>query len=341
VHPKIVAVASYVVEKVRNGDKVVLFCHHHATAGELTGVLWRKLTRLPTFPKLPHRMLRGAWTEILNRGIEHHFAADPEKLQDLPQYVRIFVKWLCSPLIQGQTESWLHSLPTSHRGLVDALTKIQARSARGPQISQAAITLFMVLTDPQSKSTRSLLREANDNDDVDFIPGGRKEAPRLLTMCPPPEGEKKHFLYHYKQPDTALAIFNSPFGPDVLIATDALSEGIDLHSYCRTVIHYELNPSPIRTIQRNGRLRRINSWAAKIQKPVECSYPYLKGTRDERLVAIMQHRLAAFSLLLGGAPEIQLDEDTETSEKWRMEVIDSVKSKLQKNSTALRAHAPG
>jgi superfamily II DNA/RNA helicase len=159
-------------------------------------------------------------------------------------------------------------------------------------------------------------------------------------MCPPPQGEKKAFLYHHKQPDTALAIFNSPFGPDVLIATDALSEGIDLHSYCRTVIHYELNPSPIRTIQREGRLRRINSWAAKTQKPVERSYPCFKGTRDERLVKIMKDRLDAFSLLLGGAPEIQLEDDAETRERWRMEVINAVKSKLQKNSAALRAHPP-
>ena len=62
--------------------------------------------------------------------------------------------------------------------------------------------------------------------------------------------------------DIVLAVFNSPFGPDVLVATDRLSEGVDLHRFCRHVIHYELDRSPVRTLQRNGRVRRIGSWAA-------------------------------------------------------------------------------
>lgn len=45
----------------------------------------------------------------------------------------------------------------------------------------------------------------------------------------------------------------------VLVTTDHLSEGVDLHRWCRHLIHYELDPSPIRTIQRNGRIRRIDS----------------------------------------------------------------------------------
>ena len=129
----------------------------------------------------------------------------------------------------------------------------------------------------------------------------------------------------------ALAIFNSPFGPEVMVATDRLSEGIDLHSHCRTVIHYELDPSPIRTIQRNGRLRRINGWSAALGKPIECGYPAFLGTRDERLVDIMQGRLAAFSLLLGGAHEVSVEEDgwdDRSDEEWRKGVLKVAKGKL-------------
>ena len=85
----------------------------------------------------------------------------------------------------------------------------------------------------------------------------------MLGICPPSENkDEKPLFLHNDQPDTVLSIFNSPFGPDVLVVTDKLSEGIDLHRYCRHLIHYELNPSPIRTVQRNGRLRRVNSWSA-------------------------------------------------------------------------------
>jgi ERCC4-related helicase len=107
-------------------------------------------------------------------------------------------------------------------------------------------------------------------------------------------------IFFQRQPDITLAIFNSPFGPDVLVATDRLSEGVDLHRYCRHLIHHELDPSPVRTVQRNGRLRRVSSWAARTKQPICIMYPALKGTRDERLVEIMQLRLQQFDLLLGG-----------------------------------------
>jgi ERCC4-related helicase len=78
------------------------------------------------------------------------------------------------------------------------------------------------------------------------------------------------------------------------------SEGFDLHRYCRHIIHYELDPSPMRTIQRNGPVRRVDCWAARTGKPLVIGYPVFRGTRDERLVETMQRRLTQFDLLLGG-----------------------------------------
>jgi hypothetical protein len=43
----------------------------------------------------------------------------------------------------------------------------------------------------------------------------------------------------------------------VLLATDAASEGLNLHARCRVVIHYELPWSPARLEQRTGRVDRI------------------------------------------------------------------------------------
>jgi superfamily II DNA or RNA helicase len=43
----------------------------------------------------------------------------------------------------------------------------------------------------------------------------------------------------------------------LLLATDAASEGLNLHSRCRVVIHYELPWSPARLEQRTGRVDRI------------------------------------------------------------------------------------
>ena len=78
------------------------------------------------------------------------------------------------------------------------------------------------------------------------------------------------------KPDIVLALFDSPFGPDVLVTTDRLSEGVDLHRCCRHLIHYELDPSPVRTLQRNGRIRRVGSWAALTERPICLCLPGLR-----------------------------------------------------------------
>ena len=53
----------------------------------------------------------------------------------------------------------------------------------------------------------------------------------------------------------AIARFNS--GDALLVATDAASEGLNLHHRCRLVIHFELPWSPSRLHQRCGRVNRI------------------------------------------------------------------------------------
>jgi len=146
---------------------------------------------------------------------------------------------------------------------------------------------------------------------------------------------------HNRQPDTAISIFNSPFGPDVLVVTDKLSEGIDLHRYCRHLIHYELDPSPIRTVQRNGRLRRVNSWAAATGRPILYAYPAFGGTRDHRLVQIMKNRIGSFSLLLGGVQDFDVEDVVDSEEKWRNDVIATAKSRLGKAGGQLSARKSG
>ena len=48
----------------------------------------------------------------------------------------------------------------------------------------------------------------------------------------------------------------------LLLATDAASEGLNLHHRCRAVVHYELAWSPVRLQQRTGRVDRIGQTRA-------------------------------------------------------------------------------
>lgn len=57
--------------------------------------------------------------------------------------------------------------------------------------------------------------------------------------------------------------FNSPFWPMILSTTSAGQEGIDLDAYCRRIMHYTVPYSPMAFEQRDGRIDRRKSLAAR------------------------------------------------------------------------------
>ncbi len=327
IHSKMAAVAKKVKTAIERGEKVVLFCHHHATAQELTARLDSELPKAIATQSPALSTWSQAWDEVLDAADE---TPHEKSLRDT------FIQWLCADLIRVQTWGWLCAASASEANLAEALVKTNGRRGR-ETISAAAQRLYSTLI--QSKSSRAVLQEAKDRPEL--IPGANG-AGRVLGVCTPSENEEEESLFlHNQQPDTVISIFNSPFGPDVLVVTDRLSEGIDLHRYCRHLIHYELDPSPVRTVQRNGRLRRVNSWAAVTGQPIRYAYPAFRGTRDHRLVQIMKKRIDSFSLLLGGVQDFDVEEVVGSDEAWRNRVIAVAKEHLAAAGGQLRAREPG
>jgi hypothetical protein len=193
-----------------------------------------------------------------------------------------------------------------------------------PAIGEAARNLVDGLLDTQSTSTRALLRSIARGTHTfggrsSHFPGRLDAGLRVMgSWGHEGHGEPPTTLYTGKV-DIVLALFNSPFGPDVLVTTDRLSEGVDLHRCCRHLIHYELDPSPVRTLQRNGRVRRVGSWSALTKQPICYAYPIFGGTRDAKAVGVMQQRIRAFGLLLGGVPS--LDDDAGDREQTFAEAV--------------------
>jgi len=83
-----------------------------------------------------------------------------------------------------------------------------------------------------------------------------------------------------------LRCFNTPFYPDILVATSVLQEGVNLQYFCNTVYHYGMAWTPGDNEQRIGRIDRM---FGKIERLLEENhdstlniyYPYLKDTIDE------------------------------------------------------------
>jgi superfamily II DNA or RNA helicase len=101
-------------------------------------------------------------------------------------------------------------------------------------------------------------------------------------------GHDVHLLHGGLSPGERLAARRA-FGlrGGVLLATDAASEGLNLHEGCRAVIHYELPWSPGRLEQRTGRVDRIGQ-----SRPVH-EVLLVAGDTAERLVLAPLARRAA------------------------------------------------
>lgn len=137
---------------------------------------------------------------------------------------------------------------------------------------------------------QSLIAGLKSQNRVQYIDGGTKSETRLA----------------------AVNGFNTPMYPDVLIATDVLGEGIDLHRNCRTVIHHDLPWNPARLEQRTGRIDRIGSFCDHLreknpEETIQVHTPYVAGTYDAFIYSQVMSRARVFRWLLGHRPDWEED----------------------------------
>jgi superfamily II DNA or RNA helicase len=331
-HPKIAAVSKAIRPLVDAGEKVLVFCHHRATASELLSELENSLKASELHDGPPEKVWRDAWKSLLMAGNIWPDQTPPASHDTL---IKPVIDWLCTKGLRRQITGWLRQPAISSKALADRLELTKPRNAtaeRVPTIAGAARALVKVLLDEQSTSTRAVLRNiANGKTGFggkgSHFPGRLDEGMRVMGSWDHDGHGERPKTHYASQADIVIALFNSPFGPDVLVATDRLSEGVDLHRFCRCLIHYELDPSPVRTLQRNGRVRRIGSWAALTKQPILYAYPTFGGTRDEKAVAIMRRRIDAFGLLLGGVPTLD-DEQSDKCENFANEVLKNARKNL-------------
>ena len=330
-HPKIAAVSEAIRPLLDAGEKVLIFCHHRATAAELLTALEQSLKTEDITRDYPAETVwRAAWESALT------VVNTKDQQLLLP-----IIDWLCSPGIRWQLSRWLTRPSNNAWTLADQLSKTRPRKAPlgVPTIAEAAQALVTEILDEESKSTRALLKNIAKNarsfgGQRSHFPGRLDDGLRVMGAWDHDgKGTPPSTLYTGR-PDIVLALFNSPFGPDVLVTTDRLSEGVDLHRCCRHLIHYELDASPVRTLQRNGRIRRVGSWAALTKQPIRYAYPTFGGTRDEKAVDIMRQRINAFGLLLGGVPA--LDDDA-SGQGFAEAVLQSAREGLESLNRGLCA----
>jgi len=98
-----------------------------------------------------------------------------------------------------------------------------------------------------------------------------------------------------------ITVFNTPFAPDLLVASSVMGEGIDLHRECRHVIHHDLDWNPSVLEQRTGRLDRIGALVEIENADIAVYEPYLAGTHDEKMFRVVKDRAGWFDVVMGRA----------------------------------------
>ena len=89
---------------------------------------------------------------------------------------------------------------------------------------------------------------------------------------------------------------------DVLIATDALSEGFNLHR-AGIVINYDIPYNPTRVIQRVGRINRINKRVFEFLNIYNC-FPTAIGEEETRVKAISTLKMNLINKIIGNDTKI-------------------------------------
>jgi len=72
--------------------------------------------------------------------------------------------------------------------------------------------------------------------------------------------------------------FNSPFWPFVVATTSVGQEGLDFHTYCHAVVHWNLPANPVDLEQREGRVHRYKNHA--IRKNLATAYRLSYGSSE-------------------------------------------------------------
>lgn len=99
--------------------------------------------------------------------------------------------------------------------------------------------------------------------------------------------------------DRLMLAFNSPLFPEILVSSSVLSEGVDLHRFCRHVIHHDLCWNPSTLEQRTGRLDRVGCKAEVCLQPIKVYEPFLAGSADEKMFRVLRDRERWFQIVMG------------------------------------------
>jgi hypothetical protein len=324
-HPKIGATVKRVMDLWRQGEKVLVFCHYVATGRTLRQCI--SAAMISEIENLAAKKLKCSVEEAKK---EMLWIGD--QISDIKSPHRADFDKHFSGLIEG-----FPGLKGQQENLVDVIRKMLRAPSflvrffpfdgrkLGDDISLKTITAMLTTRDGSGMTFQDIMRDfltflidrcetveresyieallrtqtgSHVGADVasslgeDEIQGAKREL--LIANVRLANGDSRDDTRH-----RLMLTFNTPFFPDVLIASSIMAEGVDLHLNCRHVIHHDLCWNPSTLEQRTGRVDRIGAKVERCGMPVNIFLPYISETQDEKMFRVVMDRERWFQIVMG------------------------------------------
>lgn len=168
--------------------------------------------------------------------------------QDAPYWQRVLAYNTAGGL-QAVLDEFAHVLRES-LGLLDAAPEIVAQQIAGAMSNAISLRTAALGVDS--------VRVAETGDHVQSDPV------RLRSHFALRFGEEKRADGNGEnRKEQVRAAFNAPFWPFVLATTSVGQEGLDFHTYCHAIVHWNLPSNPVDLEQREGRIHRYKGHAVR------------------------------------------------------------------------------
>lgn len=293
-------------------------------------LVWRCLERHPKevfglTPQLAHE-LREALNSVLH---DSEAAAIDSKVGKMPRVARPDYELLLFKSLWTEVErSGLFKLPAAdgyqqvsdihwrkilatvlsqYMRLSDTLIDLRCAESQSPVANKSMLELFMPWLGGGSPDASRLLRVWNDwcehyqlifsSAVGDLAPQEPRELARMnafpfLTTIDPVVGVVGSSGGH----KLAVCQFNTPGMPYVMVGTDTIREGVNLHLFCDRVMHYGLPWTAGDLEQRIGRVDRFFGRIERrlqgegLSARLEIAYPHLRDTIEARQIEVLRQR---------------------------------------------------
>ncbi len=320
-HPKVEATAQKVLSLWEQGEKVVVFCHYIETGRAL---------RLAISKAIENRILDLAAEKLPGTsrdGIAERLEELGEKFFDSDGGTRLYFDKVAGGIVDQYPV--LASVPKTRDRLVDVMRRFVRTPAylarffplerdMGPSEIDEAFTV----TDASGLSLREVFegfleflgarcQERERAEYLEAVDGVQTGSHRVATsgqLVGEDSNRSEGVLPNVRLVNGTtrqdarrklMLTFNTPFYPEVLIASAVLAEGVDLHLNCRYIIHHDLCWNPSTLEQRTGRVDRIGAKAEKSHRSIEVFLPYVGGTQDEKMYRVVMDRERWFKVVMG------------------------------------------